>query len=325
MRESVGVVDIGTNTVVLFVAGDPNDLESAVTIERFVRLGAGMSATGAIGREALSRLSTALVEFRAVLDRFHVGAVRAVGTSAARDASNAAALGELVEALIGVPLEVLTGAEEAEYGFRAALTGFRPADDTGRITVLDMGGGSTELVVGSRRDDGWRVDRRHSAQVGSIRFTERFFGVRPPDATVVAAAEAAAVMAFEEAGVRLTGEVASAGSLVVIDGLAAVLGTLEGVTVDGVGGGAVSLERLIRWRDRLLSLTPDQTLALAPDVMSGREDVVAMAAVILCVVCESAGFDSVVLRARSIRHGIAVEMLERNNSRVPPSQRTTKD
>ncbi|HYF24941.1 MAG TPA: Ppx/GppA phosphatase family protein [Baekduia sp.] len=173
----VGIVDIGTNSTRLLAAdvtpdGRVTELERRSEV---TRLGQGVDRTGALADEAMDRVRAVLDEYRRRLDHHGVTATRAVLTSAVRDASNGAAFTAEVRERYGLDARELPGHEEARLTFLGA-TSERPLDGT-RLVVVDIGGGSTELVVGEDREVLFEV----STQAGVVRQTERHIHHDPPE------------------------------------------------------------------------------------------------------------------------------------------------
>jgi exopolyphosphatase/guanosine-5'-triphosphate,3'-diphosphate pyrophosphatase len=172
----VAIVDIGTNSTRLLVAEVPADgavqtlhRESTVT-----RLGEGVDATGRLGDEPMRRVTDALARYRATMDDLGAEANMAVLTSAVRDAANGAEFTARVREDYGLDAHTITGDEEAQLTF-AGATSERPHDGT-ELVVVDIGGGSTEFVVGR---DG-EVDFHVSTQAGVVRQSERHLTADPP-------------------------------------------------------------------------------------------------------------------------------------------------
>jgi exopolyphosphatase / guanosine-5'-triphosphate,3'-diphosphate pyrophosphatase len=180
----VAAIDCGTNSIRLLVA-DATTADGGVTLRdvhretRIVRLGQGVDATGRIAPEALDRTRTALVAYADVLRRTGTERVRVVATSATRDADNREDFFAMVRSTLGVAVEVITGDEEATLSFVGAV-GELDADD-GPFVVVDVGGGSTEVVLGTVEDGRARVHAARSVDVGSVRITERCLPGDPPD------------------------------------------------------------------------------------------------------------------------------------------------
>jgi exopolyphosphatase/guanosine-5'-triphosphate,3'-diphosphate pyrophosphatase len=175
----VAVVDLGTNTTRLLVAdvqdGRVEELEKQTTI---TQLGQGVDATGRLADEAMDRVRDTLESYRAKIDRLNADDVIAVATSAMRDAENGPEFRDELNRRYGIDARTISGDEEARLTFLGATSGRTPAAESPASTVvIDIGGGSTEYVVGSNGAD---PDFHISAQLGSRRHTERFLKSDPP-------------------------------------------------------------------------------------------------------------------------------------------------
>lgn len=174
----VAAVDIGTNSVRLLIADQHgSELERPM---RITRLGQGVDVTGALAAEAIARTVAVLREYRDLCRRHGVQRLRATATSAARDASNSAEFFEQAEQALGVRPELLSGADEARLSFRGATADLPRA--AGPFLIMDIGGGSTELVVGESEPEALV-----SLQLGCVRMTERHLKSDPPSAAELAA------------------------------------------------------------------------------------------------------------------------------------------
>lgn len=184
----VAALDCGTNTIKLLVtdidhaAGTQDDL---VREMRVVRLGQGVDRTGRLAEEALARVFAACEEYAAVITDHDVSALRFVATSATRDADNADVFAAGVRERLGVELDVVSGAEEAELSFTGATRSLPAVPPP--VAVLDIGGGSTEVVLGGE-SLGAGVRAARSLEIGSVRLTERLLPSDPPTPTEVATA-----------------------------------------------------------------------------------------------------------------------------------------
>jgi exopolyphosphatase/guanosine-5'-triphosphate,3'-diphosphate pyrophosphatase len=163
-------IDIGTNSVRLLIVDDGRDLERRAVI---TRLGEGVDRTGELSETAMERTLATLVDFRDILDHHRVSVPRVVATSAARDAVNRDTFFVAATDVLGAAPELLPGEEEARLSFEGAVAGL-DADD-GPFLVIDIGGGSTELAVGTSTADGV-----YSMNVGSVRITESELHHDPP-------------------------------------------------------------------------------------------------------------------------------------------------
>jgi exopolyphosphatase / guanosine-5'-triphosphate,3'-diphosphate pyrophosphatase len=156
MTRRVAAVDCGTNSLRLLVADvDPGQARVTDVARRMeiVRLGQGVDSTGRLAPEALARTTGVLRDYAAVISASGAHAVRMVATSATRDAANADEFTRRVTEVLGVTPEVLTGREEALLAFTGATAELAAADDGGPFLVADIGGGSTEFVLGDPRGD----------------------------------------------------------------------------------------------------------------------------------------------------------------------------
>ena len=188
----LAAIDVGTNTVLLLVADvDGDTLRVVADQERFARLGQDVDATGRLAPEAMDRVVARLRECRAVARE--LGAERIVlgATSASRDASNTDELVQRVRRELGIDYRVIDGDQEAALSFRGAMAMLRPVP--AEAVVVDVGGGSTEVVGGAA---GSRQPSRVSLDVGSVRLTERHLRRLPAGADAVAAAMADAAAAL---------------------------------------------------------------------------------------------------------------------------------
>ena len=166
----VAAIDCGTNSIRLLIADlDRGGLRDIHREMRIVRLGQGVDATGQFAPDALARTRAALVDYAALLDRFGVAKVRMVATSATRDAANRDVFFDMTADLLGAVVpgavaELISGTEEAELSFNGAVGELDSA--TGPFVVVDLGGGSTEVVLGTVRAASRPATRRTSGVCG---------------------------------------------------------------------------------------------------------------------------------------------------------------
>jgi len=307
MGRKIAAIDVGTNTAHLLLAiATDGRIESVVHDEhRFVRLGEGMEADGRIGEAGAHRLLGTLTAYGQLVDAWNADEVIVAGTSASRDAANGSEVVERVRVETGLEYEILSGQDEALWtsiGALAALPTLPPV-----AIVVDIGGGSTEITqVRTNRAQGARVDWARSLDVGSVRMTDRFFPSQPPGLPAIRAAEEA----IDNDLARSASDLVMGGMVVGAGGTVQALGHVAGV-VD-VGVMAVSdtevpeLPRALidDWTDRLLRLSFDETVALAPAVMTGRADVIAAGVLILQRVVAHIGCESCVVSPWGLRHGL---------------------
>jgi exopolyphosphatase/guanosine-5'-triphosphate,3'-diphosphate pyrophosphatase len=305
-------IDVGTNTTLLLVAraepsGEITVLENRAEI---TRLGRGIGAGGALGAEGLARTLDALRAY-AALARLHGARMAAIGTEALRRAPNGADfLGPAAE-ILGVPVEVIDGAREAALTFRAATSSFPREAQGGAMVVVDIGGGSTEIVIADRGRTTWS----RSLPLGSVRLTERHVRHDPPrpvevDAITREIDEALAVVPWPEA--HTTTLVGVAGTVTSLAAMALRLPTYDPARVHGYGLDAASLDaELARLR------AADQTerehfVGLDPK----RADVILAGALILRRIVAGARVASILVSDRGIRWGLLYEKFEEQRQRA---------
>ena len=202
----VAVIDIGTNTTRLLVAevedGQVVELERRTVI---TSLGQGVDSSGRLAQEAMDRVSEAIAVYREVIDRLGVERVVALATSAMRDAENGPEFRDYLKQRFGIEPRTISGDEEARLTFLGATS---DRNDDGESVVIDIGGGSTEYVVGRPGHD---PEFHVSTQMGSVRFTERFENLEEMGAAVRETVPDVSV----EQGIAVAG---TATSLAAIDG-----------------------------------------------------------------------------------------------------------
>lgn len=310
----VAAVDCGTNSIRLLIADVLPDgrLADVHREMRIVRLGQGVDATGSLAPEAIERTRVALADYAALMRDAGVGRVRMVATSATRDAANredffGMARAELGSVVPGAEAEVITGDEEARLSFTGAIGEL--SSEAGPFVVVDLGGGSTELVFGD--SDG--VKAAYSADIGCVRITERCLPGNPPTAEQVAAAREFATERLTEAFERVPVDgahtwVGVAGTMTTI---AAVALDLPEYDSERVHLTSLTLDQVREVCDRLISMDHDQRAALGP-IHPGRVDVIGGGGVITEVLAyelsRRAGISALVVSEHDILDGIALSI-----------------
>jgi hypothetical protein len=303
----VAAVDLGTNTIRLLAvepaAGELVDLTRDTVI---TRIGKGVDRTGRLDPEALERTMRMLGRYCRRARALHAERIRVAATSAVRDASNREDLEQAVRQAAESDLEVLSGEQEAELTFLGATRGL---DRPRPFLVLDIGGGSTEFVIGSDRPDA-----AVSTQMGSVRLTERHIRNDPPGAEERAALGRAIDDVLEEAEPAVA--VARAKTLIAVAGTSttvqAIALGLDAFDPEAIHGSELTIEAAERVLERLASMTTAQRAAL-PMMARGREDVIVAGATILVRVMRRWGFDRAVVSERDILDGLVMGMVQRGS------------
>ncbi|MCX4994125.1 Ppx/GppA phosphatase family protein [Streptomyces longwoodensis] len=306
----VAAIDCGTNSIRLLVAdahpetGELTDLDRRMTI---VRLGQGVDRTGRLAPEALERTFAACREYAAVIKEHGAERLRFVATSASRDAENRDEFVRGVLDILGVEPEVITGDQEAAFSFTGATKELTGRDDLARpYLVVDIGGGSTEFVVG---DD--RVRAARSVDVGCVRMTERHLVVDgavtdPPTEEQIAAmrADIDAALDLAEQSVPLHEArtlVGLAGSVTTVSAIAQDLPEYDSARIHH---SRVSRDRVRGITERLLRSTHAERAAV-PSMHPGRVDVIGAGALVLLSIMDRIGAEEVVVSEHDILDGIA--------------------
>jgi exopolyphosphatase / guanosine-5'-triphosphate,3'-diphosphate pyrophosphatase len=312
----LAAIDCGTNSIRLLIA-DAKDgkLRDVHRETRIVRLGQGVDATGQFAPDALERTRAALADYAALLRTHNVERVRMVATSAARDVANRDVFFAMTADVLGAVLpgavaEVITGAEEAELSFRGAVGELDSA--RGPFVVVDLGGGSTEIVVGGgSAGDG--VVASYSADIGCVRLTERCLHSDPPTPEEVTAARQVvrerldvALRVVPVEGARTW--VGLAGTMTTLSALAHNMTTYDAAAIHL---SRVAGNDLLAVCERLIGMTRSQRAALPP-MHEGRADVIGGGAIVVEELARElhtrAGIDELTVSEHDILDGILLSI-----------------
>jgi exopolyphosphatase/guanosine-5'-triphosphate,3'-diphosphate pyrophosphatase len=305
----VAAIDCGTNSIRLLVAdGGPVGLSDVHREMRIVRLGEGVDETGRLAPAAIERTRLALVDYAATIRSLGATEVRMVATSASRDAANADEFRAVVHQTLGVEPEVITGLAEAELSFVGAVASLPGIADP--LLLADIGGGSTELVLGSAVQA--KVIAAHSMDVGCVRLTERHLHDDPPtEAQVQAAlADLRAALQAATADVPVLQAAAFVGVAGTVTTIVALALDLPAYDPDAIHGSVVDYQQVAEVTDRLLRMRRAERAAL-PVMHPGRVDVIAGGALVLRTVMEFVGAHEVIASEHDILDGIALSLLAR--------------
>ena len=308
MTRRVAAIDCGTNSVRLLIADlDPGGLRLSDLRRdmRIVRLGQGVDQTGRLSPAALDRTMAALREYAAEIRRLAPEAVRMVATSATRDAENSQEFTNRVKEVLGVAPEVVSGDEEARLSFTGA-TRELTADLPSPFLVTDIGGGSTEFVLGDEE----RATAARSIDIGCVRMTERHLHGDPPTA-----AQAAAAIADIDAALETVAGTVPASEAATLIGLAGSVTTIAGIALglprydsQRIHHSRVSAAAVHEIAGRLLAQSRAERAAIGV-MHPGRVDVIAGGALILDRLMTRFGFPEVLVSEHDILDGIAWSLI----------------
>jgi exopolyphosphatase/guanosine-5'-triphosphate,3'-diphosphate pyrophosphatase len=302
----VAAIDCGTNSVRLLVA-EAGDEGRLVDLDRrliLTRLGQGVDATGRFHPDALARTLDAFAEYADVIAQLGVGRVRLVATSAARDASNRDEFFAGARERLGVEAEIISGDEEARLSFTGALTAL--PDVAAPVLVIDIGGGSTELIVGSGGATP-HIDHGLSLDIGSVRVRERFLAGDPPTTEQVNAASAYIDSLLDGSGVDFDSIATWIGVGGTATSLSALNQRLPAYDRTKVHGSSMSRVELYALTHDLLTSTVEQVKAL-PSMHPKRADVICAGALIAARIGARMPVDLTISES-DILDGIALSLL----------------
>lgn len=313
MTKRVAAIDCGTNSIRLLIAdihprsGTATDV---VREMRIVRLGEGVDATGRLNAAALERTFAACLEYAELIERNSGGVpipLKFVATSATRDAENRSEFVNGVKAILGVEPYVATGEEEALFSFTGATLTLPPDRHASPYLVIDIGGGSTEFVLGDRENG---VIAARSVDIGCVRMRERHLKSDPATPEEITAARADI-----EAAIDLAAREVALDQAQTLVGLAGTVTTLGAIALDlaeydseVIHLSHVPYAKVKEIAERLLAMTTEQRAAI-PVMHPGRADVIGAGALVLLAIMERVGgtlaVDEVVVSERDILDGIA--------------------
>lgn len=312
MTERYAAVDVGTNSVRLLVADVPDAADEQLEVldrrMRITRLGAGVDAHGHLAPDALERTLAVLAEYRDALDGYGRPPVRATATSAARDAANRLELFDPAREL-GFELELLTGEDEAALSFRGATAALRGPDGVeapAPYLVVDIGGGSTEFVVGTDEPDA-----SISVPMGCVRTTEQYLASDPPAPEELSVA----VTAVRDQLADVARAVPAVHDTRTLIGLAGTVTTVAAVEI-----GLVTYDREAVHHYRLshgaaedvfrtLATEPAEQRRENPGLEPGRVDVIVGGTAILVAIMRFFGFDDLLVSESDILDGLVLSQL----------------
>ncbi|HEY6422415.1 MAG TPA: Ppx/GppA phosphatase family protein [Pseudonocardiaceae bacterium] len=308
----VAAIDCGTNSIRLLVADLTEDgLRDVHREMRIVRLGQDVDATGRLAPAALERTRAALADYAAIARSSGAERVRMVATSATRDAANRDDFFAMTREILGADAEVISGDEEAQLSFTGAVGGLDPAG--GPFVVVDVGGGSTEVVLGDWDGASAEVTVARSVDVGCVRITERHLRSDPATSDEISAAANFAALTLQQAFDDVPVDKARTwvGVAGTVTTLSAVAQRLAAYDPERTHLSRLSLAQLRATAQALLASTHRQRAA-NPAIHPGRVDVIAGGALIVRVLAEAlhtrAGISELVVSEQDILDGIALSL-----------------
>lgn len=301
---TIASIDIGTNTVLLLIAeiDKRGHIATLAYEQRIPRLGKGVDESKNLQPDSMQRVVAVLKEYKSIIARHNVERTIVAGTSAVRDATNKEEFAKLIHSTTGFALQVLSGEEEAYWTYRGAISG---VPNIAKATVIDIGGGSTEITVG----DSTTIRDSVSVNVGSVRLTERFFHHDPPThpelemAIACVADELAKASRFDFANSTLIGVAGTATSLAIL------AQGLKDFSIDAVTNYKLDLNTVNHLFSTLRAM-PSSEIRQLSSIMEGRSDVIAAGALILREILAHFKFKEMIVSERGVRYGLVLRELE---------------
>jgi exopolyphosphatase / guanosine-5'-triphosphate,3'-diphosphate pyrophosphatase len=306
---ALAALDLGTNSTRLLVARPDGDgrLDTLQRRNTITRLGKGVDASGRLDPQAIERTLACLRDYRVIMDELDVERVRVAATSAARDAANRHELLDAVEQVVGTAPELISGDEEGRLSFLGATSGLRP--ERAPFLVVDIGGGSTELIVGGAGDEAAEVRGVMSVDVGCVRLTEKYLLHDPPQPEELTAA-ISLTDAYLEDVQREVPAVAEARTLV---GVAGTITTVAAVELGEDDHRKVHQFHLTRDAAedvfRTLATEGRADRIHNPGLEEARADVIVAGCCVLVAIFRRFGFDEMIVSESDILDGLALSLL----------------
>ncbi|HEU4735198.1 MAG TPA: hypothetical protein VFT22_45215 [Kofleriaceae bacterium] len=293
------VIDIGTNTLLLLIVDDA--MQPLVDLCRFGRLGKGLDATGRLAPEAIAKSLEICREYRRAMDQHAVARPIVIATEAAREADNAAEFVGPAEHILGAPIEVIAGRREAELAAIAVARTF-PELAAARYVVVDVGGGSTELIT----VHAGQVDAEVSIPIGAVRMTERHLRHDPPTAAEISALEIDIDRYLAQIALpRAVPVIGTAGTATTLAAIRLGLSRYDAAAVTGLRIAPQAVTELLA---RLYAATVAERKAIT-GIEPERADVIAAGAAIFARILRRIDAPVLITCDRGIRWGIAYERM----------------
>lgn len=290
-------IDIGTNTLLLLIMS--KDMDGRVTIlhdeHRIARLGEGINQTGSIAQSAIQRARLILEEYTAILSQYHGIQVRAIATSAMRDATNAQVVKAELEHELGFPIEIISGLEEASLTFLGSREEFP------NPVIIDIGGGSTEIM--QLKND---TEAFMSLDIGAVRLSDQFIKQLPIEKDALNQAQSYLLEMLDECSISPDSTIiATAGTPTT---LAAMDLCIDDLSSPNIHGHELSIQKIISMSDRLLSSTLEEIVSI-PGVHPQRADILPAGTLILLMILKQLQAKSCIVSKKGLRFGIVQSMM----------------
>ena len=302
----IASIDIGTNTILLLIAEIKNNKIIPLHNAQFIaRLGKNVDASGLIQKEAFGKVLNAISEFKTIAEKFNVDKIIAIGTSALRDAKNKDELIEFIVKKTGIKIKVISGEEEARLTYLGAVSGLDEKILNSKITVIDIGGGSTEIINGY----GFEIKQFKSLNIGAVRITEKFLEHSPPLEKEINNAKNFINTEFKKIESNFDFENSTLiGVAATITTLAAYDLKLETYNGEKVNMHEMAFETIEKAYKTFKKFSIDEIKKI-PQISKGREDVIFAGVLILREFMKKFKFSRIIASDRGVRYGVILDLL----------------
>ena len=302
----LSAIDIGTNTILMLIADVSRDGTIHVIRDEHIiaRLGRGVDANHRILPETFDRVLGYLAEYKRIHEAEHADRLIACGTSALRDAANGSDFIDFIRTRLGFEISVLSGDEEAHLTYLGGISEFLKPDRQQNFVVLDIGGGSTELVSGR----GTSVQSKVSLDIGSVRLTERFLKASPPATDDFERARDYVKLHLHSL-VQTSTETQCIGVAGTLTTLASIDLQLRAYDRNRVSGHVLGLETIKGILERLKEKNLEELKAI-PQILPQRADIIVAGILILSEVMNQIGINEIAVSDRGLRYGIVMREAE---------------
>jgi exopolyphosphatase/guanosine-5'-triphosphate,3'-diphosphate pyrophosphatase len=297
----IASIDIGTNTVLLLIAEvnlNTHQITSLHDEQRMPRLGKGLKQGGEISDEKIDSLLNVLSDYQKIIQSYNCGRIIVTATNALRIARNSKEISKLIEDKFNFKVQVISGEKEAEFAYLGATTGI---NNFNTALIIDIGGGSTELIFGNQKD----ITYKRSFPIGSVSATENFLHNSPPVNEQI--------IQLRKELVKIFSEIRSNPSPDIIIGIAGTVTTLacmikglKKFDAEIIESSTITVNELDELIKKLEELEAESILFTYGEVLKGREDIITGGAIILSEIMTLTGMKKLTVSSKGIRYGAIV-------------------
>lgn len=304
----IASIDVGTNTILLLIAEvRANGSFTVIHDEQVIaRLGKGVDKHRRISKETSDRAVSFLSDYVTACRAHSVDHITAIGTSALRDAANRSEFTDLVRKKTGIDIEVISGDDEAMWTYRGAISEFSTHGEF--FSVIDIGGGSTELINGT----GHSIITRNSFNIGSVRITERFFSSSPPHRQSIDDARSEIISQIRNSTAVIPDDSLVIGVAGTVTTLAAIQQKLYPYHADTISGFTLQYDVVQEIFEMLKNKTVDEIKQI-PYISTGRADIILAGILILLTMMNQYNITSITVSDRGLRYGNLLRYIEQRH------------